>query len=64
MLQEAQKVHNKAITKTYKLMRNLLSGNAQLQLDCVCHEMHKRDSWAGVNGKVTKGRHPWLWTAF
>jgi hypothetical protein len=26
--------------------------------------MHKRDSWAGVNGQVTIGRHPSTWAAF
>jgi hypothetical protein len=26
--------------------------------------MHKRDSWAGVNGQVTKGRCPRTWAAF
>jgi hypothetical protein len=58
MLQEAQKVHNKAIAKLYKQLRNLLSGNAQSQSDHVCRKMHKRDSWAAVNGQVTKGRCP------
>ncbi len=53
MLQEAQKAHNKAIAKSYKQLRNLLSGNAQSQWDCVCREMHERDSWAAVNGQVT-----------
>ncbi len=33
MLQEAQKAHNKAITETYKQLRNLLSGDAQSQWD-------------------------------
>jgi hypothetical protein len=55
MLQEAQKAHDKAIAKTYKQLRNLLSGDAHSQWDCICHEMHTRDSWAGVNGQVTKG---------
>ncbi len=45
MLQESQKAHNKAITKTYEQLRNLLSGDLQSQWDCVCHEMHKRDLW-------------------
>ncbi len=58
MLQEAQKAHNKAITKSYKQPRNLLSGDAQSQWDCVCREMHERDLWAAVNGQVTEGRHP------
>ncbi len=58
MLQEAQKAHNKAIAKMYKQLRNLLSGDAQSQWDCVCHEMYKRDSWAGENGQVIKVRHP------
>ncbi len=53
MLQEAQKAHNKATAKTYKQLRNLLSGDAQSQWDCICHEMHTRDLWAGVNGQVT-----------
>jgi hypothetical protein len=57
MLQEAQKAHNKAITETYKHLKNLLSGDAQSQWDCVCREMLKRDSLAAVNSQVTKGRH-------
>jgi hypothetical protein len=40
MLQETQKAHNKAITETYEQLRNLLSGDAQSQWDCVCREMH------------------------
>jgi hypothetical protein len=64
MLQEAQKAHDKAITKAYKQLRNLLSSNAQSQWDCVCHEMHEHDSWAAVNGQVTKGRHPRTWMSF
>ena len=35
MLQEAQRAHNKAIAKMYKQLRNLLSGDAQSQWDCV-----------------------------
>jgi hypothetical protein len=56
MLQEAQKAHDKAIAKTYEQLRNLLSGDAQSQWDCVCRKMNKRDSWAAVNSQVTKGR--------
>jgi hypothetical protein len=56
MLQDLQKAHNKAITETYKQLRNLLSSDAQSQWDPVCRKMHERDSWAGVNGQVTKGR--------
>jgi NAD-dependent DNA ligase len=48
MLQEVQKAHNKAIAKTYKQLRNLLSSDAQSQWDCICRGMHKRDSWAAV----------------
>ena len=44
MLQESQRAHDKAIAKSYKQLRNLLSGNAQSLLDCVCREMHKCDS--------------------
>jgi hypothetical protein len=40
MLQEFQKAHNKAIAKTYKQLRNLLSGGAQSQWGCICHKMH------------------------
>jgi hypothetical protein len=64
MLQEAQNAHDKAITKSYKQLRNLLSSGAQSQWDCVCHEMHECDSWAAVNGQVTKGRHPQMWMTF
>ncbi len=64
MLQESQKAHDKAIAETYKQLRNLLSGDAQSQWDCVCREMHEHDSWAAVNGQVTKGRHPQTWMSF
>jgi hypothetical protein len=43
MLQESQKAHDKAIAEMYKQLRNLLSGDAQSQWDCVCRKMHKRD---------------------
>jgi hypothetical protein len=64
MLQEAQKAHDKAIAKSYEQLRNLLSGDAQSQWDRVCREMPERDSWAAVNGQVTKGRHLRTWTFF
>jgi hypothetical protein len=64
MLQEAQEAHNKAITKTYEQLRNLLSGDALSQWDCVCREMHGHDSWAAVNGQVTKGRRQQTWMSF
>jgi hypothetical protein len=64
MLQESQKAHDKAIAETFKQLRNLLSSDAQSQWDRICREMHKRDSWAAVNGQVTKGRHPRTWTSF
>ncbi len=58
MLQEAQRAHDKAIAESYEQLRNLLSGDAQSQWDHVCREMHKSDSWAAVNGNITKGRRP------
>jgi hypothetical protein len=61
MLQEYQKANDKTIAKVYKQLRNLLSGNPRSQWDCVCHKMHERDLWAGVNSQVTKGRHPQMW---
>jgi hypothetical protein len=64
MLQEAQRAQDKAITKLYKQLRNLLSSDAQSQWDCVCHEMYKNDLWAAVNGKITKGRRPRTWMSF
>jgi hypothetical protein len=64
MLQEAQKQHDEAIAKMYKLLRNLLSGDPQSQWDCVSREMLERDLWAGVNSHVTIGRHPRKWAAF
>ncbi len=64
MLQEAQKAHDKAVAKTYEQLRNLLSGDAHSQCDRVCREMHELDSWAAVNGQVTKGRHPQTWMSF
>ncbi len=64
MLQEAQKAHNKAITKMYEQLRNLLAGNAQSQWDHICCKMQERDSWAAVNGQVTEGRHPRMQRSF
>jgi hypothetical protein len=64
MLQEAQKAHDKATAKSYEQLRNLLSGNAQSQWDCVCRKMHEHDLRAAVNGQVTEGRHPQTWTSF
>jgi hypothetical protein len=64
MLQEAQKAHDKTIAESYKQLRNLLSGNAQSQWDCICREMHEHDTWAAVNGQVKEGRHPQTWTSF
>jgi hypothetical protein len=64
MLQEAQKQHNKAIAKTYELLRNLLSSDPQSQFNCFFCKMHKRDLWAGVNGQVIIGRCPQMWATF
>ncbi len=64
MLQEAQKAHDKAIAESYEQLRNLLSGNAQPQWDCVCCKMYERELWAAVNGQVTKGRHARMWMSF
>jgi hypothetical protein len=64
MLQEAQKAHNKAVAKLYQQLRNLLSGNTQSQWDRVGRKMRKRDSWAAVNGQVTKGRRLQTWMSF
>jgi hypothetical protein len=48
----------------YKQLRNLLSGDAKSQCNCVCCKMHKCDSWAAVNSQVTKGRRLQTWTSF
>jgi hypothetical protein len=64
LLQDFQKAHDEAIAKVYEQLRNLLSRNPQPQWDCICCKMHKCDLWAGVNGQVTKGRHPRMWMSF
>jgi hypothetical protein len=64
MLQESQKAHNKAIAEMYKQLGNLLPIDAQSQWDCVCCKMHDCDLWAAVNGQVTKGMRPQMWTSF
>jgi hypothetical protein len=64
MLEEAWKAHNMAVAKMYELLRNILSGDPQSQLDRVCCKMQERDLWTAVNGQMTTGRHPHLWTAF
>jgi hypothetical protein len=58
------RTHDKAIAKMCEQLRNLLSGDAQSQWDCVCREMQKSDLWAAINGLVTKGRRPQTWTSF
>ncbi len=64
MLQESQKAQDKAITKTYEQLRNLLSSDAQSQWDCIYCKMHKRDLLAAANVQVTKGRRLRMWTSF
>ena len=64
MLQVAQKAHDKAIAKMHKQVRNLLFSDAKSQWDRISREMHKHDLWAGVNGQVTKCRHPRTWMSF
>jgi hypothetical protein len=64
MFQEAQQAHDKAIAKSYEQLRNLLSGDTQSQWDRLCRKMHESDSWAEVNGKITKGRRPRTWMSF
>jgi hypothetical protein len=64
IFEKAKKEHDVAVASTYELLRNLLSGDAQTQWDRIDREMHERDSWAGVNGVVTKGQRPRSWVAF
>jgi hypothetical protein len=64
MLQESQRAHNKAIAKLYEQLRNLLSGDPVSQWDRICRKMHKNDSWAAVNGKITKGKRLQMWMSF
>jgi hypothetical protein len=64
MLQESQKANDEAIAKTFKQLSHLLSGDLQSQLVFLCRKMHKHDSWAGVSGRVTKGRCPRTWMSF
>jgi hypothetical protein len=64
MLQESQRAHDKAIAESYKHLRNLLSGVAESQWDRVCRKMHENDSWAAVDGKITKARCPRTWMSF
>jgi hypothetical protein len=64
MLQEAQKAHDKAVAESYEQLRNLLSGDAQSQWDCICRKMHEHDLWAAVQGQVTKDRHLQTWSSF
>jgi hypothetical protein len=40
MLEEATKEHNKAMAKTYELLKNLLSCDPETQWDWICLEMH------------------------
>ncbi len=56
MLKEARKAQGEALAKTYKFLRNLLSGNPQSQWDWICLKMHERDSWA--EGQILKTLAP------
>ena len=64
IFEKAKKEHDVAVASTYELLRNLFSGDAQTQWDRIDREMHERDSWAGVNGAVTKGQRQRSWVAF
>ena len=64
IFEKAKKEHDMAVASTYEFLGNLLSGDAQTQWDRIDREMHKCDSWAGVNGVVTKGQCQRSWVAF
>jgi hypothetical protein len=57
MFEDARSTHAKAMVKMYKLLTNILSGNPQTLWDWICHKMHERDLWTGVNGQMTTGKH-------
>jgi hypothetical protein len=59
---ETQK-QNVVVASTYELLCNLLAGKLQSQWDQIVHEMHKRDSWAGVDGTRHNEKHPRTWTS-
>ncbi len=61
---ETQKQYNEVVASTYELLRNLLVGKPQSQWDRIMREMHKRDSWAGVDGKRHDEKCPKTWTSF
>jgi hypothetical protein len=60
MMEDAQKKAKRAGMP----IANIKLMMAQCQWDCVCCEMHKRDSWAAVNGQLTKSRRPRTWMSF
>jgi hypothetical protein len=64
LLSTANKHYNEAVGATYKLLRNLLPGEPQTQWDCIVQEMHKRDSWAGADGKKHDEKPPMGFKAF
>ena len=51
---ETQKQYNEVVASTYELLCNLLAGKPQSQWDRIMREMHKHDSWAGVEEKRHK----------
>ena len=58
MCKLAKKEHNKAVVQVYEFLRNLLGGDPQAQWDRICHEMHKRDSWASLTRMKNEGKRP------
>jgi hypothetical protein len=64
MLESAKKEHGSAMAQTYKFLWNLLTGDLQGQWDCICHEMHDRNAWAGLNGEKHEGKCSHTWASF
>jgi hypothetical protein len=64
MLESVKKEHKSAMAQTYKFLRNLLASDLQAQWDHICHEMHDRNAWAGLNGEKHEGKCPRTWALF
>ncbi len=64
MALETQKQYNEVVASTFELLHNLLASEPQSQWEWIVHEMHKRDLWAGVDGKRHDEMRPRTWTSF
>jgi hypothetical protein len=64
MCELAKKEQKEAVAQVYEFLCNLHGGDPQAQLDWICREMHKLDSWASLTGAKQEDKRPHTWVSF